>query len=451
MYIEQLYTGCLAEAAYYIESNGEAAIVDPLRDPTPYLQLAKERNANIKYVFETHFHADFVSGHIDLAKIAKAEIIYGPLADANYSITVAEDEQEFPLGDCTIKVLHTPGHTTESSCFLLKDGEGNDHALFSGDTLFIGDVGRPDLAVSNKLTKENLAGLLYDSIKDKILPLSDNVILYPGHGAGSQCGKNLSSETVSTIGEQKLTNYALNTESKSEFIRVVTENLAAPPQYFPKNAQINKLGYPDYDLTFNMAYNKLGLEELASLPKDTLFLDTRDAKEFCANHITGSINVSLNGSFAVWVGTLISNINTPIVLICESGTENESILRLLRVGYENIIGFVNNAFDNDNYNKLSYSSVETLDFDKIKSLENVSMVDVRNESEYDEFHLETAVNIPLNQIERKLDEFDSDKSYIMYCKTGYRSAIACSMLKRAGYKNVMNLNGGIAEFHEVLN
>lgn len=443
MYIQQLYTSCLAEAAYYIESNGEAAIIDPLRETDPYLKLAEERGTVIKYVFETHFHADFVSGHIDLARKTGAEIIYGPTAEAKYDIIVAEDEQRFPLGDVYIKVLHTPGHTMESSCFLVIDKQGNDHAVFTGDTLFVGDVGRPDLAVKTDLSQENLARFLHRSINEKLLTLEDSVIVYPGHGAGSQCGKSLSKETQSTIGQQKQYNYALNTTSEDDFVQQVTKGLNTPPQYFPKNATINKYGYNNIDEILEKSDQPLSVDDLRTAKEKALIIDTRPAAQFSSGFVPGSINIGLEGSFAVWVGTLIEDLNTPIVLITEEGKEKETTLRLARVGYENVMGYLNGGFDawhKSGEKKEVVANSCPVDFRA--NLSGKQILDARTKEEYTSGHIKNAKNLPLAELINRLSELDKSSSYYVYCKSGYRSMIAISLLKREGFKHIINVKKG---------
>jgi len=446
MYIQQLYTNCLAEAAYYIESNGEAAIIDPLRETEPYEQLAKERGASIKYVFETHFHADFISGHIDLAAKTGAHIIYGPTAKAGYDIIVAKDEQLFKLGDIHIKVLHTPGHTMESSCFLVIDEKGNEHSIFTGDTLFIGDVGRPDLAVKSDLSREDLARHLYQSLNEKIVPLKDHVLVYPAHGPGSQCGKAMSQETQSTIGVQKQTNYALNTKSEDDFVEQVVCGLNLPPQYFPKNAQINKEGYnKSIDAILQDANRPLSVEafELEKNQKDTIIIDSRTATNFSSGFIPGSINIGLDGFFAVWVGTLIENLNSPILLVTKKGEEEKTALRLARVGYENVIGYLDGGIESWKASNKEVSIVENIC--PAKFIENAvgqAILDVRKESEYEAGHIDQATNVPLANIEKQLNTLDSSRTYYIYCKGGYRSMIAASILKKNGFNKLINVKKG---------
>ncbi len=445
MFIQQLYTNCLAEAAYYVESNGEIAIIDPLRETEPYLKMAEERRAEIKYVFETHFHADFVSGHIDLANKTGAEIIFGPTANAEYPVTVAEDMQTFALGDVQIKVLHTPGHTMESSCFLVIDEQGKNHAVFTGDTLFIGDVGRPDLAVKSDLSREDLARFLYRSINEKLLNLEDNVIVYPGHGAGSQCGKVLSKETQSTIGAQKQFNYALKAKSEEDFVNQITNGLNAPPQYFPKNALINKQGYKSIDVVLEKANNPLSVDkfEIERIKKNVIILDTRTVEEFSSGFIPGSINIGLHGFFAVWVGTLIEDLNSNILLITEKGQEKETALRLARVGYENIVGYLNGGFEAWENAKKELDMITNCDPVEIgKSYKEKFILDVRTESEYKDGHVENARNFPLATLQKQLKDLDNSKAYHIYCKSGYRSMIASSILKANGFREIVNVKNG---------
>jgi len=445
MHIRQLYTNCLAEAAYYIESNGEAAIIDPLRETQPYLDLATKRNAKIKYVFETHFHADFVSGHVDLAKATGAQIIYGPTAQADYDITVAEDEQEFPLGKINLKILHTPGHTMESSCIVAIDEHGKEYAVFTGDTLFIGDVGRPDLAVSASISRDDLAAKLFHSLHNKVLTLPDEVKVFPGHGAGSQCGKNLSSETVSTIGEQKKFNYALQENTEEGFVKVVTAGLQAPPQYFPKNAQINKRGYGNINELLKKANQPLDVNEFRrKIAKDTLIIDTRSSPLFCQSHIPQSINISLEGFFAVWVGTLIENMRTPILLVTSRNQEEETILRLARVGYENVIGYLKGGFESWEEAKLPLETIPTIPAAEFRNLppSSAAIIDVRRSDEFEEGHWDGAINIPLAELPELKIILNADKHHYLYCKSGYRSGIAASLLQKSGFKMVENVEGG---------
>ena len=453
MYVEQLYTGCLAEAAYYIESNGEAAIIDPMRETEPYLELLENRGAKLKYVMETHFHADFVSGHLDLAKQTGAKLIFGPTAKPSYSSYIAEDGERFEFGDVEIQVLHTPGHTMESSTFLLIDENGNNKAVFTGDTLFIGDVGRPDLAVKSDLTKEDLAGLLYESLYSKILPLADDVIVYPGHGAGSQCGKNLSSETVSTIGEQRKFNYALQPMTKKQFVEVVTEGIAPPPAYFPENARINREGYQDINEVLKRNLKPLLLESFESaIDGGALILDTRHEDLFEQGSIRYSLNIPLNGQYAIWAGSLIP-IDRPLVLITEPGKEHESVLRLARVGFENVLGYLQGGIDTW---KNSGSEVQTITSIEPEELmdyiqKDYEVLDVRRSSEAETEHVAGAINISLVELENKMDELEKEGKYVIHCAGGYRSMTASSILKNSGFHNILNVHGGFDKIKNVNN
>ncbi|MCX8143602.1 MAG: MBL fold metallo-hydrolase [Bacteroidia bacterium] len=448
-YVEQMYTGCLAEAAYYIESNGEAAIIDPLREVDPYIQKAKERGAKIKYVFETHFHADFVSGHLDLAKKTGAQIVYGPMAEPNFDAYIAKDGEEFKIGDITIKVLHTPGHTLESSTYLLIDEEGKPRYIFTGDTLFIGDVGRPDLAVKGNLTEKELASLLYDSLRNKIMPLPDDIIVYPGHGAGSACGKNIGKETFDTLGNQKKKNWALQNISKEEFVKEATTGLLPPPQYFPKNALLNKLGYESIDVVLEREYIPLSVSEFKEKMKTgALVLDVRSSQEFAAGHIPGSINIGLDGGpFAVWVGALIEDLNTPILIVTPEGRERETIIRLARVGYENCLGYLEggiSSWKNAGEKLADIHQIDAAEFVKRYNVEDINVIDVRKPTEYERSHLEKAKNIPLDFIQKHLSDFSNNEKYYIHCAGGYRSMIACSILKKNGIENITDVKGGFS-------
>jgi glyoxylase-like metal-dependent hydrolase (beta-lactamase superfamily II)/rhodanese-related sulfurtransferase len=439
MYIEQLYTNCLAEAAYYIESNGEAAIIDPLRETEPYIELAAKRGTKIKYVFETHFHADFVSGHIDLARQVNAPIVYGPLANTNYEVINATDNQEFKIGKLTIRVLHTPGHTPESSCYLLLDENGKEHAIFTGDTLFVGDVGRPDL-LDGLMSRDELAGLLYDSLNNRIKTLPDEVIVYPAHGPGSACGKNIGKETFSTIGEQKKFNYALKDQPKEEFVKELTSGILPPPQYFFEDARINKEGYEAIDVVIdrnNKPLNALQVQQM--IDNGVIVIDTRPADEFEKGFIPGSINIGLNGQFAVWVGTLIP-IGQPLVLITSLGKEKESVLRLARVGYESVEGFLEGGIASWT-GKLD--KVKSIEADEMKNFgDDVEVLDVRKPGEWNVSHLKAAKFVPLADMPGNLDAFNKSHTYIIHCGGGYRSMTAISLMKREGFKNLINVYGG---------
>jgi len=457
MYIQQLYTGCLSEAAYFIESEGEAAVVDPMRDIEAYLQLAEERNATIKYIFETHFHADFVSGHIDLQKATNATIVYGPNTQANFPVHVAKDGEEFSLGKITIKVLHTPGHTLESSCYLVKDENGKDAAIFTGDTLFVGDVGRPDLAQKgSELTTEDLAGMLYDNLQNKIIPLADDIIVYPAHGAGSSCGKNLGPQTYSTIGDEKEGNYALRTANKEEFIQAVTEGLAAPPQYFPLNAKINKEGYESLDHILEKGLKALTVDEFKNAMKDedVIVLDTRHADVFANGFIPGSIFIGLEGRFAEWAGSLVP-FDKDILFVTEPGKERETVVRLARVGFERFLGYLENSFETWKNSGEPVDMVINVEPDElmmdIPYDESLVVVDVRREPEFAEGHIKGAVNLPLSNLVdpgSMADIDDMDNLYV-HCATGYRSMIAASILKRQGIHNLRNVVGGWEKIKEM--
>ncbi len=444
MYIEQLYTGCLAEAAYYIESNGEAAIIDPIRETKPYLELAEKRGAKIKYVLETHFHADFVSGHLDLAKKTGATIIFGPNANPMYDAHITEDGEVLYVGDIKIKILHTPGHTTESTTYLLQDEEGKDHAIFTGDTLFIGDVGRPDLAVKSDLTEEDLAGHLYDSLHTKLLPLADEVIVFPGHGAGSQCGKNLSDERQSTVGQQRKFNYALQPMTKEQFVDVVTDGLTTPPAYFPENVRINKSGYENIDEVMDRNLTALSVDDFKSIVADgAIILDTRIPDHFEKGFIKDSYSIGLDGTFAVWVGTLF-DINQKLVLVTEEGKEQESVLRLARVGFENVAGYMEGGVGSWSQSGEVLETVNSVKGEIVSEYqaEGMSVMDVRRNPEFDTEHVEGALNIPLKDLEQNLDKVNNDQQYLIHCLGGYRSMIAASILKRNGIDNIVNVWGG---------
>jgi glyoxylase-like metal-dependent hydrolase (beta-lactamase superfamily II)/rhodanese-related sulfurtransferase len=449
MFVQQLYTGCLSEAAYYIESNGEAAIIDPMRDIDEYLELAKERKAKIKYIFETHFHADFVSGHIDLSKSTGAPIVYGPGTETKFPVHVAKDGERFSIGNITIEVLHTPGHTLESTCYLLKDDNGKDHCVFTGDTLFVGDVGRPDLAQKGEeITMEDLAGMMYDSIHNKLFPLADDVIVYPAHGAGSSCGKNLGKETFSTIGEQKKHNYALQAASKAEFIKSVTDGIAAPPQYFPINAQINKQGYDSMDEVLMKGLKGLKVEEFKSLiSEDTIVLDTRNENEFTKGFVPGSISIGLNGRFAEWAGSLLP-FDKPIILVTEPGKEKESITRLARVGIDKINGFLSGGFEAWKKAGEEVDLIIEVEADELLIDQqfdpNLVVLDVRKHNEFAEGHLPDAVNLPLDDMNdpATMANIEEKDNLYVHCAGGYRSVIASSLLKRQGIHNLRNVTGG---------
>lgn len=444
MYVEQLYTGCLAEAAYYIESNGEAAIIDPIRETSPYLALAEERGAKIKYVLETHFHADFVSGHIDLAKKTGATIIFGPNANPLYDAHITEDGDVLYVGDVKIKVLHTPGHTMESTTYLLIDERDKNHAIFTGDTLFIGDVGRPDLAVKSDLTERDLAGHLYDSLHNKIMTLEDDIIVYPAHGAGSQCGKNMSDEKQSTVGQQRQFNYALQPMTKEQFIDVVTDGLAAPPAYFPENVRINKSGYENIDHVMDRNLKALSVDEFKSeISSGAIILDTRIPDQFEKGFIKNAYSVGLDGTFAVWVGTLF-DINQKLVLVTEEGKQEESVLRLARVGFENVAGYLKGGVEEWASSGEELETIDSVKGEEISKYQakGLEVIDVRRNPEFDTEHIEGALNIPLKDLEQNLDKMDKNKQYLVHCLGGYRSMIASSILKRNGLDNFVNVWGG---------
>ncbi|MEH0154629.1 MBL fold metallo-hydrolase [Limibacter armeniacum] len=444
--VEQLYTGCLAQGAYYIESNGEVAVIDPLRETAPYINMAEERGAKIKYIFETHFHADFVSGHVDLAKKTGATIVYGPTANPDYDVHVAKDGEEFKVGEFTITVLHTPGHTPESSTYLLTDATGKKEAIFTGDTLFLGDVGRPDLAIKSDLTQEDLAGMLYDSLRNKIMPLPDEITVYPGHGAGSACGKNMSKDTVDTLGNQKKTNYALQDMTKEQFIKEVTEGILPPPQYFPKNAQLNKHGYESFDEVLGRGMTALAPEafEKTMAQDNVLVLDTRAPQVFNKSFVPNSVNIGLDGKFAVWVGTLITDLKTPILLVTDEGREEETVKRLSRVGYDNTIGFLKGGVEAWKASGRSTEEIISISAEELeeKIKEGVSVVDVRNPNEFSSSHIENAQTYPLDYINDHLNELDKEKTIYLHCAGGYRSMIATSILRKQGYNNIIEVAGG---------
>ena len=447
MIIEQIYTGCLAQGAYYIESNGEAAIIDPLRESDPYVQMAEQRGSQIKYVFETHFHADFVSGHLDLAKRSGAKIVYGPLAETKYEKYMAQDGEEFMLGDLTIRVLHTPGHTMESTTYLLLDENKNPHAIFTGDTMFIGDVGRPDLCQKGaELTKEDLAGNLYDSLRTKIMPLPDEVLVYPAHGAGSACGKSMSKETWDTLGNQKKTNYALDANmSKDQFIKELTSGLAPPPQYFEKNASMNKLGYASLDDIKDRGTRPLSPAEFEAVANEhgALILDVRKKELFVEGFIPNSIFIGLDGSFAPWVGALIVDIQQPILLVTDPGREDEAVTRLARVGYDNTIGYLEGGFtawqqagkDVDKIESIKAAEFAT----KFENDPKIDILDVRKPSEHANSKVASAQNFALDFINQNMSAVNKDIPYFIHCAGGYRSTIASSILKARGFHNIINV------------
>ncbi|AOW10853.1 MBL fold metallo-hydrolase [Flavobacterium gilvum] len=449
MQVEQIYTGCLAQGAYYITSNGEAAIIDPLRETQPYLDRIERDGVELKYIFETHFHADFVSGHLDLSKETNAEIVYGPTAQPEFKATVATDNQLFEIGNIKIKVLHTPGHTLESSTYLLIDENGKDHAIFSGDTLFIGDVGRPDLAQkAASMTQDQLAGLLFHSLRNKIMTLADDVIVYPAHGAGSACGKNMSKETISTIGNQKATNYALRANmTEAEFIAEVTEGLLPPPSYFGMNVAMNKKGYDSFQDVLQHGMNALSVTKFEAIAdeKGALILDTRNSGDFAKGFIPQSINIGINGDFAPWVGALIANVNQPIILITEVGREKETVTRLSRVGFDHLIGHLEGGFDSWKKAGKDVDTVNRITADQFKAKVKIGeskIIDIRKPSEYSAEHVEEAFSKPLTNINDWIKDIDSKEHFFIHCAGGYRSMIAASILQARGFRNFSEIEGG---------
>ena len=455
MYIKQLYTGCLSEAAYYVESNGESAIIDPLRDIAIYLEMANERKSRIKYIFETHFHADFVSGHLDLGKATGAPIVYGPNTNTNFPVIVAKDGEKFNVGELTIEVLHTPGHTLESTCYLLKDGSEKNYCVFTGDTLFVGDVGRPDLAQkAAEITMNDLAGMMYDSIHSKLVPLADDVIVYPAHGPGSSCGKNLGPNTHSTIGEEKKSNYALQATSKENFIKEVTDGILAPPSYFPINAKINKEGYDSLEDVLVQGLKALSIDEFRQLKMDDIIiLDTRRADIFTQGFVPGSISIGLEGRFAEWAGSLLP-FDAPIVLITETGQEKETIVRMARVGFSTVTGYLDGGYETWKNAGEEIDMIIDIDADElmmdIPHDKNLVVIDVRRPSEYADGHLKDAVNLTLSEMTDPLSmaNLEDEQNLYVHCAGGYRSVIASSLLKRQGYHNLRNVAGGWGKIKE---
>jgi glyoxylase-like metal-dependent hydrolase (beta-lactamase superfamily II)/rhodanese-related sulfurtransferase len=450
MKIEQIYTGCLAQGAYYILSNGEAAIVDPLREIVPYLEKASKDGATIKYVLETHFHADFVSGHLDLAEQSGARIVYGPTAQPKFDAYIAKDGEELKVGDVTIKVLHTPGHTMESTTYLLIDEQGKDYAIFSGDTLFLGDVGRPDLAQkAAHMTQEELAGLLFDSLRNKIMPLADDVIVYPAHGAGSACGKNMMKETVDTLGNQKKFNYALRANmTRDEFIKEVTDGLTPPPSYFPENVRMNKEGYERIENVLAKGTRALTPKEFEVAANETgaVVLDTREAQDFAKGFIPNAINIGIDGSFAPWVGALIPGVSQPILVVADEGRETEVVTRLARVGYDNTLGFLKGGIKSWIKTGKEIDTIETIDvseFEKRFKASELKIFDVRKESEFQSEHVEGALNTQLDYLNDHLASIPKEGEIYLHCAGGYRSMIAASILKARGWDNVVDVNGGL--------
>ena len=455
MKVEQLYTGCLAQGAYYIESEGEVAIIDPLRETAPYLERAERDNAKVKYVFETHFHADFVSGHLTLAKQTGAPIIFGPNANPSFDAVIATDGQEFPLGKATIVVVHTPGHTMERTTYLLRDADGKDHAIFTGDTLFLGDVGRPDLAQkAAHMTQEELAGTLFESLRTKLIPLADDVIVYPAHGAGSACGKNMMKETVDTLGNQKKMNYALRADmTKDEFIKEVTDGLLPPPQYFPLNVKMNKEGYADLDEIIAQGTHALSAEafEVAANETGAVVLDVRHQNDFVKGHIPRSIFIGLDGGFAPWVGALIADVKQPILLVTPEGREEEAVTRLSRVGFDNTLGYLKGGFEAWQAAKKEMDTITSVEATELKDVlknKSVAVFDVRKETEYISEHIPTAQNTPLSFLNNHLAEFPAKETFFVHCAGGYRSMIAISILKSRGIHNLVDVAGGFKAIKE---
>ena len=454
MIVEQIYTGCLSQGAYYIESNGEAAVIDPLREVEPYLKRAHKNKASIKYIFETHFHADFVSGHLTLSKKTKAPIVFGPLADPDFDVIIAEDGQTFHIGDVTIIALHTPGHTMESTTYLLRDSNGKDHAIFSGDTLFLGDVGRPDLAQKQgELTQEQLAETLFDSLRNKIMPLADDITVYPAHGAGSACGKKMMKETVDTLGNQKKVNYALREDmTKEEFVKEVIDGLDPPPQYFPENVRLNRLGYDDIDVILETGNKPLSPDafEDAATSTGAVVLDVRNADDFAKAHIPNAIFIGIDGGFAPWVGTLIGDTKHPILLVTPEGREEETITRLSRVGFDNTLGYLEGGIKAWVKQGKAVEQIDNVNAQELKTqVDNgAAIVDVRKESEYNAVHIPHVMLVPLDEINQNLNRFDHDKAFYLHCAGGYRSMIALSILKNRGIHTGINVIGGMKSIRE---
>lgn len=454
MKVEQIYTGCLAQGAYYIVSNGEAAIIDPLRETQPYIDRLEKDGVKLKYIFETHFHADFVSGHVDLSKKTGADIVYGPTAKTEFDAIIAEDNQEFKVGDVTFVVLHTPGHTMESTTFLLRDADGKEHAIFTGDTLFLGDVGRPDLAQkAASMTQEELAGMLYDSLTNKILPLSDDITVYPGHGAGSACGKNMMKETVDTLGNQKAVNYALKQPNKKAFVEAVTDGLLPPPAYFGDNVAMNKKGYQSFDDVRKTAMQALSPNAFEAAAEETtaLILDTRENGLFSQGFVPNSINIGLKGDFAPWVGAMIGSVDQPILLVTESGEEEEAVTRLSRVGFDNVLGYLEGGFETWKSAGKEVDSVNRItaeQFAKEVEIGTSKVIDVRKESEYVAEHVEEAYNKPLDFINEWFADINTDEHVYIHCAGGYRSMIAASILQSRGIRNFTEIEGGFKAIAE---
>ena len=445
MKVEQIYTKCLSQGSYYIESNNEVAIIDPLREVDVYISKAKTSNSKIKYIFETHIHADFISGHLNLAKKSGAEIVYGPKAETSFENIVAKDYQEFKIGDITIVAIHTPGHTIESTTYLLKDSSGKDHAIFTGDTLFLGDVGRPDLSQNSSMSNRDLASMLFDSLRNKIMTLSDDVIIYPGHGEGSSCGKDLSSETIGKLGDQKRTNYALRENmTKDEFIREVLDGLLDPPKYFPDNVTLNKEGYDESDEIINRSFNSLTAKEFDNMLKEKItILDVRSVEDFSSSHIPGSIFIGLDGRFAPWVGEILEDVSKKLILVAPEGREKEAIIRLSRVGFDNVIGYLEGGISSWIKNGGIVSKVLNESASKFSTIDNnKDILDVRSKNEYKSESLLNSINIPLIDLSKSIDKVSFEKTFYVHCKGGYRSMIAASILLANGISNFSNIPGG---------
>lgn len=453
MKIEQIYTGCLAQGAYFIVSNGEALIIDPLRETQPYIDRLEKENAKLKYIFETHFHADFVSGHLDLSRKTGAKIVYGPTANPEFETIVAKDNEIFEIGNITIKVLHTPGHTMESISLLLIDENGKETALFSGDTLFLGDVGRPDLAQkAANMTQEELAGLLYDSLQNKIMPLADDIMVYPAHGAGSACGKNMQKETQDTLGNQKKTNYALNQPNKETFVKEVLDGLTSPPQYFGMNVAMNKGGYESFETVLQKGNHPLSVMEFEEIAEQNgaLILDTRNAEDFHQAFVPNSINIGLKGDFAPWVGAMVVDVLQPILLVCDNNSEEEAVTRLARVGFDNVLGYLKGGVNTWKTAGREVDSIERISAEELENLyqENSKIIDVRKESEYSAEHLETANSLPLSDINAWTKNLDKNQHFFIHCAGGYRSMIAASILNARGIRNFTEIEGGFNKIKE---
>ena len=445
MKVEQIYTKCLSQGSYYIESNNEVAIIDPLREVDVYISKAKTSNSKIKYIFETHIHADFISGHLNLAKKSGAEIVYGPKAETSFENIIAKDYQEFKIGDVTIVAIHTPGHTIESTTYLLKDSSGKDYAIFTGDTLFLGDVGRPDLSQNSSMSNRDLASMLFDSLRNKIMTLSDDVIIYPGHGEGSSCGKDLSSETIGKLGDQKRTNYALRENmTKDEFIREVLDGLLDPPKYFPDNVMLNKEGYDESDEIINRSFNSLTAKEVNNMLNEKVtILDVRSVEDFSSSHIPGSIFIGLDGRFAPWVGEILEDVSKKLILIAPEGREKEAIIRLSRVGFDNVIGYLEGGINSWIKNGGSINKVLNESASKFSTINNnKDILDVRSKNEHRSESLLNSINIPLIDLSKSIDKVSFEKTFYVHCKGGYRSMIAASILLANGISNFSNIPGG---------